>query len=74
MKKGRYIFIFVYNIAVIALFIVLLFLVNRGVGAYKEEYSRFSASRSDMAANFISSYLTSYTNTLSSLADMEITK
>ncbi|MCD8159103.1 MAG: hypothetical protein LUD77_09490 [Clostridiales bacterium] len=74
MKKKRNIYIFIYTAVVIGLFIIFVTIVNRGIKVYKEEYSIFSASRADMASNFISSYLTSYTNTISGLADMEITQ
>ncbi|MCC8097940.1 MAG: PAS domain-containing protein [Eubacterium sp.] len=74
MKKVKHIYNLIYTVVVIGLFIIFVSIVNRGIRVYREEYSKLSASRADMASNFISSYLTSYTNTISGLADMEITQ
>ncbi|MCD8090472.1 MAG: PAS domain-containing protein [Clostridiales bacterium] len=71
MKKRRYIYITVYVAAVIIAFILFAKITKNSVKVFEDEYENLSASRTDMAANFISSYLTGYTNTLSGIAETE---
>ncbi len=71
MKKRRYYYITAYIIVVAAAFILFTKIIGGCIKVFEDEYKNLSASRADMASNFISSYLTSYTNTLSGVAETE---
>ncbi|MCC8014937.1 MAG: hypothetical protein LIO87_07040 [Eubacterium sp.] len=74
MKKPKLLYPIIYFIITAAIFAALLFTASRSKSAFIKEYSTISASRSNMAANYISSYLTVYGETLSGVAELDCVK